>query len=128
MQVASANQLILRISSVWYGISTEHQQNRELTEIKGMKWMEIIKLRSEEKAPELLKGLLSGLTREGQPGLVEARLYRHASWETDWTLHFHWDSGKPEVNGTALGLRLAQALKEFGLVDHSIWIEGDEID
>jgi hypothetical protein len=123
MKVGSANQLILRISSVWYGISIEDQKNRERTENKGMNWMEIIRLRSAEKAPESLKGLLSGLTRKGQPGLVEARLYRHASWETDWTLHLHWDSEKPEENGTALGLHLAQALKEFGLVDHSIWIE-----
>jgi hypothetical protein len=35
----------------------------------------------------------------------------------------HWQSDRPEQKGTALGLRLARALKEFGLVDHSTWIE-----
>jgi len=88
-----------------------------------MKWIEIIKLRSAGKAPESLKGLLSDLTQKGQPGLIETRLYRHASWETDWTMHLHWDSEQPEKNGTALGIRLSQSLKEFGLIDHSIWIE-----
>ena len=50
-------------------------------------------------------------------------MYRHALWETDWSLHLHWESQKPENNGSALGLRLSQALEEFGLVDHSIWLE-----
>jgi nucleoside-diphosphate-sugar epimerase len=30
---------------------------------------------------------------------------------------------KEENSGSPLGLRLASALKEFGLVNHSIWIE-----
>lgn len=88
-----------------------------------MKWMEIIRLRSSGKISESLKELLYGLIRADQPGLIEARLYRHASWETDWVLHLHWDSEKPEEDGTALGLRLSQTLAEFGLLDHSIWIE-----
>ncbi len=88
-----------------------------------MTWMEIIKLRNAGKASEALKGLLSGLTKTDQPGLIEARLYRHAEWETDWTMHLHWETEQPEKNGSALGLRLSQALKEFGLIDHSIWIE-----
>jgi len=30
---------------------------------------------------------------------------------------------KVENNGSRLGLRLASALKEFGLVNHSVWVE-----
>ncbi len=88
-----------------------------------MKWIEIIKLRSAGKAPESLKGLLSDLTQKGQPGLIDTILYRLASWETVWTMHILWDSEQPVKNGTALGIRLSQSLKEFGLIDHSIWIE-----
>jgi hypothetical protein len=38
-------------------------------------------------------------------------------------LHLYWETEQPEKNGSALGLHLSQALKEFGLIDHSIWIE-----
>jgi hypothetical protein len=88
-----------------------------------MKWIEMIRLRSAEKAPESLKTLFSASTENVPPGLIGAGIYRHALWETDWSLHLRWDSENPEKNGSALGIRLAQALKEFGLVDHSIWID-----
>jgi len=88
-----------------------------------MKWIEIIRLRSAENASEPLKAFLPTMGRNGRPGLLEARIYRHALWETDWSLHLLWESEKPEKSGSTLGLRLSQALKEFGLVDHSIWIE-----
>lgn len=89
-----------------------------------MKWIEIIKLRSAGKAPEPLKAFLSAIATNGRSGPTKMRLYRHATWETDWSLHLHWESEKSQKSGSALGLHLSQALKEFGLVDHSIWIEG----
>ena len=91
-----------------------------------MKWIEIIKVRNGGKASESLKGFLSGLLRNSPPGLIGARIYRHALWETDWSLHLYWESEKLEKNGSGLGLRLSQGLKELGLVDHSIWIEESE--
>jgi hypothetical protein len=51
------------------------------------------------------------------------KTYDHAALETDLSIHLHWESGRFEQNGSALGLRLVQALKEFGWVDHSVWIE-----
>jgi hypothetical protein len=41
-------------------------------------------------------------------------------------VHLYWDSERLEQNGSALGIRLAQALKEFGLTDHSVWIEEEK--
>jgi hypothetical protein len=43
--------------------------------------------------------------------------------DTDFSIHLFHDSKKVEKSGSPLGLRLASALKEFGLVNHSIWIE-----
>ena len=63
------------------------------------------------------------MAKVGQSGLVEMKTYRHAALEMDLNMHLHWKSKRPQPNGSALGLRLAQALKEFGLVDHSVWIE-----
>lgn len=88
-----------------------------------MRWVEIIKLRSAGKSPEPIKAVLSAIVKNGQRGLTETRIYRHAGWETDWSLHLHWESGQPEEDGSALGLRLSQALEEYGLIDHSTWIE-----
>ena len=88
-----------------------------------MKWIEIIRLRSAGYASESLKAFLSHFATNAQPGLIETSVYRHATWETDWSLHLRWESDGPEKNGSVLGLRLSQALEEFGLVDHSIWLE-----
>ena len=88
-----------------------------------MKWVEIVKLRSVGNAPEPLKTFLSEVSRNGQSGPTEMRIYRHAGWETDWALHLYWESEKPLQDGSVLGVRLSQALKEFGPVDHSMWIE-----
>jgi hypothetical protein len=90
---------------------------------KIMRWLEVIKLRSAGKDSELLKELLLSIDNSSQSGLVEIKTYRHAALETDLSVHLHWKSEQPEQNGSALGLRLAQAFKEFGLIDHSIWIE-----
>ena len=88
-----------------------------------MKWLEIIKLRSAGKDSGLLEEFLLSIDKLGQSGLVEIKTYHHAALETDLSVHLHWESERPEQNGSTLGLRLAQALKEFGLTDHSIWIE-----
>lgn len=89
-----------------------------------MKWLEIIKLRSAGTGEGMLENFLRSLVKFGQNGeLVEIKTYRHAALQNDLSVHLHWESGRPEQNGTNLGLRLAQTFKEFGLVDHSIWIE-----
>jgi hypothetical protein len=87
-----------------------------------MKWLEIIKLRSMGKDSALLDELWMSLSKAPQKGGVEIKTYRHAALDTDLSVHLYWRSNQPEENGSSLGLRLAQALKEFGLVDHSVWI------
>jgi hypothetical protein len=89
-----------------------------------MKWLEIIKLRSAGIEECLLEEFLRSLAKSNQSReLVGIKTYRHAALENDVSVHLHWESEKPEQDGSALGLRLAQAFKEFGLVDLSIWIE-----
>jgi hypothetical protein len=88
-----------------------------------MKWLEIIKVRSVEKGAGLMEALRTPMTGEDQSGPVEVTIFRHAGLETDWSMHLHWSSPLPEQNGSTLGLRLAQAFEEFGLVHHSVWIQ-----
>ena len=85
--------------------------------------MEVIKLRSAGGNLELVDELLRPLSGSNPRGLVEIKTFRHAALETDASVHLYWNSEMPEPNGSALGLRLAQALKEFGLIDHSVWVE-----
>ena len=91
-----------------------------------MKWLEIIKLRSAGNNSGLLKELLLSIDRLSQSELVEIKTYHHAGLDTDLSVHLRWESERPEQNGSALGLRLAHALKEFGLTDHSVWIEEEK--
>jgi hypothetical protein len=88
-----------------------------------MKWLEVIKLRSAGGSLGLLEELLLPISGSNQSELVEIKTYRHAVLETDLSVHLHWNSEMPEPNGSALGLRLAQALKAFGLIDHSVWVD-----
>jgi hypothetical protein len=88
-----------------------------------MKWLEVIKLRSAGRDSEMLKELLLSINKLSQSGLVRMKTYHHATLETDLSVQLLWESERPERNGSDLGLRLAQALKDFGLIDHSIWVE-----
>jgi hypothetical protein len=89
-----------------------------------MRWMEMIRLRTSMNdvwLTTLLSDLMANTT--GEPGLVDARLYSHVSFQSDLALSFVWDTDLPERLGSKPGLAIAQTLKEFGLLDHSVWME-----
>jgi len=90
-----------------------------------MKWLEIIELRSVDSNRELLESqlqnLINELDKETKKQAIKA--YSRLMIDTDFSIHLFHDSKKVENNGSPLGLRLASVLKEFGLVNHSIWIE-----
>ena len=89
-----------------------------------MRWLEVIKLRAAGKGEGLLDELFGEMNHAGHDGgLLEIKTYRHFALDSDWSVHLHWESERVEQNGSTLGLSLARALKEFGLVDHSLWIE-----
>ncbi len=91
-----------------------------------MKWLEVIKLRSAEKDSRSMEELLLSVRKFIQNGLVETKIFRHAALESDWSIHLRWESERPERNGSPLGLHLDRALKEFGLIDHSVWVEEEK--
>jgi len=90
-----------------------------------MNWLEVIK-RSAGKGSAPLDEFLMSIRKMGQRGLAGIKVYHHAALENDFSLHLYWEGEQLERNGSALGIRLAQALKEFGLVDHSVWIEEEK--
>jgi hypothetical protein len=91
-----------------------------------VRWLEVIKLRSARKDSELLKELLLSIDSFSQKGLIETKTYHHAAFETDLSVHLYWKSEGAEQDGSTLGLRIVKALKEFGLTDHSVWVEEEK--
>jgi len=90
-----------------------------------MKWLEIIELRSAGGNNKLLESQMRKLVNEvyerTEKNTVKA--YCRLMIDTDFSIHLFHDSKKVEKSGSPLGLRLASALREFGLVNHSIWTE-----
>ena len=90
-----------------------------------MKCLEIIELRtSDMDAKNLDKTLirfLDDLDKEYEN--YKVRLYRHLTVKTDWSFHVHYHSKGLTPSPSPVGLRIASALKEFGLVHHSVWWE-----
>ncbi len=90
-----------------------------------MKWLETIELRSAGSNRKLvesqLRNLVNEVNKEAKKQAIKS--YSHVVMDTDFSIHLYHDSKKVENSGSELGLRLASALKEFGLVNHSIWIE-----
>ena len=59
-------------------------------------------------------------------GSVSFHLYRHATLESDFTIHVHHESSALEIPQT--GKALASFLKDFGLVNYSLWTKCEKPD
>ena len=90
-----------------------------------MKWLETIELRSVDGnrkflEPQLQK-LISEVDKETKKQAI--KIYNRVMIDSDFSIHLFHDSNKSEDSGNQLGFWLASAFKEYGLVNHSIWIE-----
>jgi hypothetical protein len=90
-----------------------------------MKWIEVIGIRSADRNREILESKLQRLIDEmGEEGKKQVIMaYRRVLINTDFSIHIHHDSKNVQNGGSRLGLYLVNALKEFGMVNHSMWIE-----
>jgi hypothetical protein len=91
-----------------------------------MKWMEFIKIQTASsdvaaKMPTLIEPFT------GCRGLLEAKVFHHASMD-DCSLCLCWDTDAPEPRGSSVGFMLCSTLKQYGLVDHAVWIEKETIE
>ncbi len=91
-----------------------------------VKWLEVIKLRSAGNLEKLLEVLRATARSAQSPGLIEMKTYRHTALETDLMVHLFWESDRPGQKGSPLGHQLSRVMREFGLIDHSLWIEEKE--
>jgi hypothetical protein len=96
-----------------------------------MKWLETIKLQLATGMESITEKKLLGLANEvrnghDHRGSLEVMVYNHASVPGCFAIRLFWSSGPPLVQGSPLGIGIAQTLKNFGLVDHSVWIEKEK--
>ena len=90
-----------------------------------MHWIEMIHLRMNSMSSlESLKHQFKEITeavRTEIPGTV--KIYRRPAIEGDLCIILCPDSGDTACPSRDLGVRLTAALKEFGRVDHAVWVE-----
>ena len=93
-----------------------------------MNWVEVIVLRSVGSNREVLESklrkLIDDVEREEKREAI--KVYSRVLIGTDFCIHITHNFSRVDNSGSKLGLRLVTALKEFGLVNHSIWIEMPE--
>ena len=97
----------------------------KLKEQKGMNWLEVIHFRANEHKTERLEQIVQHLIDEAKQDAVRGKIiiYRHTLVDSDLSIHLHSNSKTALRNGSEIGLRIASALKEFGMVNHSVWSE-----
>ena len=90
-----------------------------------MAWLEIIEIRAMGSNREILKSqlqdLINDLSKEAK--LKTVKIYRQVLLETDFSIHLFHDSEKPESGCSTICSRLVSSLKDFGFVNHTVWIE-----
>ena len=88
-----------------------------------MKWAEIIMVRSacsvtgtwETTLHDLMS--LAAVSTERET----IRVFRHEKLDSDICIVLLHEGKQPQTGGSILGLNLAAALEEVGLVNHTIW-------
>ncbi len=90
-----------------------------------MQWIEIIQVRAASKTQKELETHLQEFMNqvEKKTEKLTVKLYTHMMINTDFSIHLIHESRKVQNRGSPLGIRLVSALKSYGLVNHSIWIE-----
>ena len=87
-----------------------------------MKRLEIVHLRSSGEALESLKDRIRDSVGQAGDERRVVTLYRRRGLETDLAVHI-LDAGTSGRRASELALRLASALRAYGLVEHTVWEE-----
>jgi len=90
-----------------------------------MVWIEEIKLRAamnkEKKALHYLMN--AAKTMKDVKGLTRANVLVHPFLTNDFSFQLEWNTNAPEDPGSEEGMNLRAVLKQFGLVNHDVWIK-----
>lgn len=87
-----------------------------------MKRLEVIHLRAAGQRPEALIQEIRDAVIHHDPNMT-IRIYQHAAVETDLAIHIQLVERSANPVDAELGVRLATALREYGMVAYTVWIE-----
>ena len=92
---------------------------------KNIIWLEIIEIRTGSDNSEKLERVLQTLVKSFRKGNDQGKIkiYRRYAVHSDYSIHLLHKSNKPETTGSELGHHLAASLKEFGLLNHQVWLD-----
>ena len=86
--------------------------------------LEIIELQITGNDSEKVKACLKQLLKQVQKDKdIMIKVYNKLNLDNDFSIHLADNTNTLEQHGSALGQHLVSVLKEFGLVNHSMWIE-----
>jgi len=90
-----------------------------------MKWSEVIMVRSAGSNSKILASILREIMEDlaRDVGREAIRVFRREKLDSDICIVLFHNGKKSKTGGSPLGLRLVTALKEFGLVHHTVWNE-----
>lgn len=90
-----------------------------------MAWLEVIEIRAVGSNQILLESRLQDLINElnQETSLQAVKVYRHVLLQTDFSIHLFHDSPNADRSCSPICSRLVRSLKDFGLVNHTVWIE-----
>lgn len=88
-----------------------------------MNRLEIVHLRSSGESLETLAALIKESIWEDGNGSEVATVYRRSGLATDIAVHIRRDRGSGGNGPIALACRLTAALREYGIVEHTVWEE-----
>jgi hypothetical protein len=90
-----------------------------------MVWVEEIEIctavNKEKKAQQYL--LRTALYMRGKKGLTDVNVYSHAHMVNEFLIRLIWNTDSFKYPGSEEGMNLREILKQFGLVNYSVWIE-----
>lgn len=90
-----------------------------------MNWIEIIEIRVLYRTREKLETELERILNEvnEQAGYPKLKIYSRINLETDFVILIMNSSGPEKSSANQIGLRLAEGLKDYGMVNYSKWNE-----
>lgn len=93
-----------------------------------MKWLEIIEIRITGKDHNLVESYLKQLVEElNKNNGPKMKVFSKLDLETDFSIHLGHDQDSIHDYGSGLGQHLASTLKDFGMVNHSVWLQKKNI-
>ncbi len=94
-----------------------------------MMWLEVIHVRVTDQECDRLLPIFTDLLKEirEKENCKKVQLFRRALLKNDVCLHLYHDSENAGVEGSPVGLHLATMLKPFGMVNHTVWTEKEQM-